>query len=214
MKMPRNSSTRRMAISSAGFLGDDGREPVEVLRSRQSLAPVRTECRLVRQASWQLRYPAAFPDAHDFDMRVHAHEHCRQADQTVHGGDQFRHLRHLNATGQLRPDDTTGADQDDGHQPQAGAWADQRCHHGNRHTGNTVPDGAFRTFLARQSPKGKDQQNGGDDIGRDREGVIHGCPLRLRFLEHGEHAPCHHEAAEYVDTRHEDRECGQYHHQP
>ena len=38
-------------------------------------------------------------------------------------------------------------------------------------------------------------------------------PVSLRFLEHGEHAPCHEEAAEDVDPGHEDRNRRQQDHQ-
>jgi hypothetical protein len=136
-------------------------------------------------------------------MGVEADEDRGQTDERVHRGDQLRHLGHLHAVGDMVADGAAGRDQDERHEPEAGpgpisvATTARPCR-------DAVPDRALGAFLARQAAQREDEEDSRDDVGGGGESEFH-CPCPLRFLEHGEHAPGHEEAAEDVDPGHEDR---------
>ena len=108
------------------------------------------------------------PDVMGKPFRVHevgeANGHRGHADQAVQYGDQFRHLRHLDAPGS---DDTHGATNQERHDQVFNVLRDiayQRCNERNRHTDDAVPVAAPRGLLVGQSAESENEKNGRDDV--------------------------------------------------
>ena len=145
---------------------------------------------------------------------VIADKYRRQADQRMHRGNQLWHLRHLHPVGQLHADEAAQSDQHDRQKPQSRTRPDQRGTNRQRHADDPVPDRALCTFLTRQPPQREDEEHRCDHIGRRCKSAFQRfSPCPSGFLEHGEHAPCHHETAKDIDPRHEHRQRRKDNHQ-
>src|SRR5210317_417424 len=108
------------------------------------------------------------PDVVGQPARVHevgeANSHRGHADQAVQDGNQFRHLRHLDAPG---GNDADGATDQERHNQVFDVLRDiaqQRRNKRNRHTGNAIPVTAPRSLLVGQPAESENEQNGRDNV--------------------------------------------------
>mmetsp|Transcript_28562 Transcript_28562/g.53708 ORF Transcript_28562/g.53708 Transcript_28562/m.53708 type:complete len:752 (-) Transcript_28562:574-2829(-) len=143
-------------------------------------------------------------DIVDHQIGVKADKDRRQTNKRVHDGHKLGHLRHLDLGGQLIANGRTAREQDQRGEPEARTGAHKRRQNGDAHAHDAVPHGPLGAFLPRKAAQRQDEKDGCDHIGRDGECVFHSPRPVLRFLEHGEHPPCHEEAAKDVDGGHKD----------
>ena len=143
MNTPRNTSTRRIAISTPRLV-------------RQH--PGKAGQRLPRGLVERQHTP-------ELEVGVEADEHGGETDEGVQRRHQLRHLGHRNRLGHIPADG--GADHQ--HHGDEGVIADtgteHGCPYGQRHAGNAVPDGPLGALLARQAAERQDEQDGGRHIG-------------------------------------------------
>ena len=105
-----------------------------------------------------------------------ADQASRQADQAVHQRNQLGHLRHLHGAGSIEADaaaDDHGAD-DPGDAGQADPRAEDGCQHGDGHADDAVEVAAPRGFRVGQTTEAENEEDGGTNVGGDREVGGHG----------------------------------------
>ena len=143
----------------------------------------------------------------EIDRRVERsrrHEHSRQTNQRVEGGNELRHSRHRNFLSDDRANNTTDSDttedqaQRDNIKRTAGRQHSQRCTDSDRHTDHAVIVTLTRRSRAGKSAEGHDEEYPGNEIQKRSNIRVHET-LALLLLVHSQHALGYEEAAENVD---------------
>ena len=132
---------------------------------------------------------------------IEADKDCRETDEGMKRCHKLRHTCHFDALGDDNANSSADDKHDDKQRGQRNAGPEYGCHDGNRHTDNAIPDGALGAFLTGKAAERKNEENRCRNIGgglNTKRHVYQPLP-ELRLLEHGKHAPGHHETADDID---------------
>ena len=96
-----------------------------------------------------------------------------RADQAVQDCYQFRHLRHLHATGQNDADTSTNEQRNEQYFVMSLYNTEDRRQQRDRHTDNAVPVAASCSFLVRQAAQRENKKNGRNDVRHRNYALAH-----------------------------------------